>query len=132
MQPRLVVADKAPGFLQEVELRNNPDTKPMQFERRRAPRHAFGGVTEMSAGHADSHIIGLIAEISRFGCFVRTHASMPVGTTISLRITHDGSELTAHGEVAYVLFEKGVGIKFAEVAAEDAALLEAWLRQTCV
>jgi hypothetical protein len=130
MQLRLVVDDEVPGFLQEIELGNNPDTKPMQFEHRRAPRYAFGGVAEMSADHSDSYIIGLAAEISRFGCFIRTRTSMSVGTKISLKITHDGSELTAHGEVVYALSEKGVGIKFAEVAAKDAALLEAWLRQT--
>ena len=83
----------------------------------------------MSAGHSDSYIIGLVAEISRLGCFIRTSASVPVGAKISLKITYDGSELTARGEVVYVLSEKGVGIKFAQVAAKDAALLEAWLRQ---
>ena len=84
----------------------------------------------MSAGHSDSYIIGPAAEISRFGCFVRTYASVPVGTQINLKITYEGSELTAHGKVVYVLPEKGVGVEFAEVAAKDAALLEAWLRQT--
>jgi hypothetical protein len=130
MQPRPVATDEDPELLEEVELKNDPDTKPMQFERRRAPRHAFGGVAEISAGHSDSYIVGLAAEISTSGCFVRTFASMPVGTKINLKITYDGSELTAHGEVVYVLSEKGVGIKFAEIAAKDAALLEAWLRQT--
>ena len=105
-------------------------TQPMQFERRRVSRRAFGGVAELSADHSNSNIIGLAAEIGRFGCFVRTSASIPVGTKISVKITYDGSEVTASGEVVYVLSEKGVGIKFAEVLAKDAALLEAWLRQT--
>ena len=104
--------------------------QPKQFERRRVPRHAFGGVTEMSTGLSHSNIIGLTAEIGRFGCFIRTCASIPVGTKISLKITYDGREATAPGEVVYVLSEEGVGIKFAEVAAKDAALLEVWLRQT--
>jgi len=130
MQARLVVADEARECLQEFELRNNPNTNPMHFEHRRAPRYAFGGVAELSGGHSDSRIVGMTAEISRFGCFVRIHASLPVGTKISLKITHDGSELTAHGEVMYVLAEKGVGIKFAEVRVKDAALLDDWLRRT--
>jgi hypothetical protein len=50
------------------------------------------------------------------------------GTKISLKITYDGSEVTASGEVVYVRSEKDVGIKFAEVLAKDAALLEGWLR----
>ena len=55
MQPSLVVTDEAPDFLQEVELRTNPAPKPMQFERRRAPRHAFGGIAKMFVGHSDSY-----------------------------------------------------------------------------
>jgi hypothetical protein len=105
-------------------------TQPMQFERRRVSRRAFGGVAEMSADHSDSNIIGLAAEIGRSGCFVRTSASIPVGTKIRVKITYDGSEVTASGEVVYALSEKGVGIKFAEVPGKDAALLETWLRQT--
>jgi hypothetical protein len=53
-------------------------TQPIQFECRLVSRHAFGGVAEMSAGHSNSNIIGLTAEIGRFGCFVRTCASIPV------------------------------------------------------
>lgn len=129
MQSRLVVTDEEPELLWEVELGNNPDTKPSQFERRRAPRYVFGGVAEVSAGRSDSYIIGATAELSRLGCFVRTDASMPIGAKISLKITYDESELRADGEVVYIVQGKGVGIKFAEVAAKDAALLEAWLRQ---
>jgi hypothetical protein len=105
-------------------------TEPMQFERRRVSRHAFGGVAEMSASHSHSNIIGLTAEIGRFGCFVRTCASMPVGTKINLKINYEGNEVRTPGEVVYVLPEKGLGIKFAKVAAKDTALLEMWLRQT--
>jgi hypothetical protein len=106
--------------------------QPIQFERRRVSRHAFGGVAEMSTGHSNSNIIGLTAAIGRFGCFVRTCASVPVGTKISLKINYRGSEFKAPGEVVYARSEEGVGIKFAEVAAKDAALLEAWLRQTAI
>ncbi len=107
-------------------------TKPMQFERRRVSRHAFGGVAEMSAGDSDSYVIGLASEISRFGCFIRTSSAVPVGTKVSLKITYDESELTAYGEVIYVQSNYGVGIKFADFSAKDASLLESWLRRTTI
>jgi hypothetical protein len=107
-------------------------TECTQFDRRRAPRHAFGGVAEMSAGRSTSNIIGPTAEIGRFGCFVRTCASVAVGTKVSLKINYGGSEFASPGEVVYVLSEKGVGIQFAEVAAKDEALLEEWLRQNTI
>jgi hypothetical protein len=105
-------------------------TKPIRFERRRAPRCAFGGVVEMSFNQSDSYFMGLTAEISRSGCFVLTSASVPVGTNVSLEINYGGSKFTARSEVVCALPEIGVGIKFTEIAAKDAVLLESWLRQT--
>ena len=96
-------------------------------ERRRAARRPFGGVAEISGALPDDHIVGLATEFSRFGCFVRTHKSIPVGTKVSLTITHHGDECVTPGEVVHVLAQKGMGIKFEPATPRDEALLEDWL-----
>ena len=52
---------------------------------------------------------------------------MPAGTKVRLKITYDGSQFTAMGEVVHVLSGRGIGIKFTEVAPKDEALLKVWL-----
>lgn len=102
------------------------------FEYRPVPGRRSGGVVEIAAGHANKYIIALVGELSRFGCFVRTCESMPVGTKVSLKITDNGSEFSTPGEVAYILSEKGMGITFTLATRKDEALLEAWLRHITV
>jgi hypothetical protein len=100
------------------------------FERRRAPRIAFGGVAEATSVNPDTYIIASTTGLSRFGCFVTTRVTMPIGTTVGLKITHEGRVFNASGEVVYVLPERGIGIKFIPAEPSDVAVLEAWQRQT--
>jgi hypothetical protein len=86
-------------------------------------------VAEISAADPKLYVIGSASELSRFGCFVRSKASIPAGTKVSLKITYDGSAFNGAGEVSHVLAETGMGFHFAPDTAEDEALLQAWLRQ---
>ena len=64
-------------------------------ERRRVARGAFGGVAEITAAHPDTYIVASTAELSRLGCFVTTKASMPIGTTVGLKISYEGRVFTS-------------------------------------
>ena len=75
-------------------------------------------------------IVAPIDELNRFGCVVKTSASIPVGTEITLTIIHNGEYFTAPAKVKYVSPERGLGIVFSEVGTRDAALLEDWLSQS--
>jgi CheY-like chemotaxis protein len=103
-------------------------SQPMPLERRRLWRHLFGGVVELSTIPPRTPIIGSTVDICRLGSLVQTRESMPAGTKIGLKITYDGSQFTAMGEVVHVLSGRGIGIKFAELAPEDEALLKVWLK----
>jgi hypothetical protein len=102
----------------------------MDIDRRRTPRRAFGGVVELSAAGPGVYIVAKTTEISRFGCFVSTSQSLPLGTKVSLKINLEDTEFSASGEVAYVLPGKGLGISFAAATHNDEVRLEEWLRQT--
>jgi CheY-like chemotaxis protein len=102
-------------------------SQPVPLERRGLWRHVFGGLVELSTIPPQTPIIGSTVDICRLGCFVQTGESIPAGTKIWLKITHDGSQFTAIGEVVHVLSGRGIGINFTEVAPKDAALLKVWL-----
>jgi hypothetical protein len=101
----------------------------MDIERRLTPRHAFGGVIEISAVQPSVYFVAQTTEVSRHGCFVRTPQSLPSGTEIRLRITHGGREFNASGRVVYVLPEKGLGVSFSEITNADNVLLGKWLKE---
>jgi hypothetical protein len=99
----------------------------MDSERRRTPRLAFGGVVELSAPDLNVYLVAKTTEVSRFGCFVRTPQTLPLGAGLSLKITHEGNEFNASGRVAYVLPQRGVGISFTAATDGDNELLGRWL-----
>jgi hypothetical protein len=100
----------------------------VEFERRRFPRHAFGGVAEVSSSEPSAYIVGKTTELARLGCFVQTCHALPVGTEVSLKISYEGIEFDAFGTIAYTLPGKGMGISFVPSTTIDEALLDEWLK----
>lgn len=101
---------------------------PPEMERRSQSGEAFGGVAEITTIDPHAFIVAPTAKLCRFGCFVRTSTSLPVGTTVSVRITHEGHEFNAAGEVI-TSSEKGVGIKFKMTDFIDEPQLQSCLMQ---
>ena len=103
---------------------------PLVRRRRRTPRYPFGGVAEVTAAGSGRHLIALTGELGRFGCFVKTITPFPSGEEVSLKITHDGREFAASGEVVYALPTEGMGIAFGAIQASAyEAVLESWLAE---
>ena len=96
---------------------------------RRVPRRAFGGVAEITTAEPGAYIVASTAELSRYGCFVKTQQSLAIGTKVSLKITYEDKVFNRSGEVAYILPENSMGFRFTTTTPEDVALLEEWLRQ---
>jgi hypothetical protein len=63
--------------------------------------------------------------LSLFGCYVHTTDPFPVGTKVSLRITHGGTSLAALGKV--VQPNSGMGVAFTAIEPPSQAILEKWL-----
>ena len=98
----------------------------IELERRRTPRHPFGGVAEVTALGSGKYFVALTKELGRFGCFVKTTTPCPAGESVTLRITHGGREFVVSGKVVYVANE-GMGIAFGPIPVGDQAVLEDWL-----
>jgi PilZ domain len=102
---------------------------PLNAERRRTPRHPFGGVAEVTDAKSGKYLVAVTGEISRRGCFVKTATPFPTGESVSLRITHDGKAFAVTGMVVYALHGKGMGIVFGVIPSDDQRILEDWLAE---
>jgi PilZ domain len=102
------------------------------MQRRRTPRYPFvGGVAELT-DTSGKYLVAGTAQLSRFGCFVRTRTPFPAGVPISLRITYDGREFSAASEVVYALPDKGMGLAFKTIPSGHEEVLENWLMQCAI
>jgi PilZ domain len=110
----------------------NPSDGQQTMQRRRTPRYHFvGGVAELT-DTLGQYLVAGTAQLSRFGCFVRTRTPFPAGVPISLRITYDGTEFVADSEVLYALSDKGMGLAFRSIPSGHEEVLENWLTQCAV
>jgi hypothetical protein len=111
----------------------NPSDGQQTLQRRRTPRYHFvGGVAELTDTSSGQYLVAGTAQLSRFGCFVRTKASFAAGVPIGLRIIYDGIEFAAASEVVYALPDKGMGLAFRSISSGHEEVLENWLTQCAV
>jgi hypothetical protein len=80
-----------------------------------APR---GAVAEIFVDQPVAHVVGMLANVGRLGCFVRTRAAIPDGAKVRLKVSHEEGEFETSGEVTYLVPERGVVIKFSEARPE--------------
>jgi hypothetical protein len=102
----------------------------MDFIRRRAVRHYFGGPAEVTDLDSHTRLLALTTDLSVFGCFVRTRHPFPEGTKITLKITHEGVVFANYGNVAHVQANKGMGIAFGAVDRQAQVVLDRWISQS--
>ena len=99
----------------------------MQLERPRARRYPFVASIELTELQSETQTREQTSDLSLFGCHVNTGKSLPVGTTVWLRITHQNAHFEALGRVANVWSKTGIGIVFTKVEEKDQLVLEKWI-----
>ena len=67
-----------------------------------------GAVAEIFVDQPTTHVVGMLANVGRLGCFVRTRVPVPDGVKVRLKVRNGESEFEASGEVTYLVPEKGV------------------------
>ena len=98
------------------------------YPRRSDLRYSFIAKIEVTDPSA-KQIIAVTSNLSRYGCHVPTTTPFSPGTSVKLRIEHDGKTFESEGKVAYALSGAGMGIHFGNVPAEERVVLKEWLLQ---
>ena len=101
----------------------------MQPERPRARRYPFVASIELTELQSETQTKEQTSDLSLFGCQVNTCKSLPVGTTVWLRIAHQDASFKALGRVANVRPKMGIGIVFTKVEEKDQFILEKWIAE---
>src|SRR5215469_11235213 len=104
--------------------------QPMTQENRRAPRQQLIASAELIDVRSDARMKARTSDMSVFGCYLDTMSTLPPGTDVKLKITHNGATVTVVGMIANSQPHMGMGIRFTEVSVDDLKLLRTWLRAT--
>ena len=99
----------------------------MQLELPRTRRYPFVASIELIELQSEAQIKEQTSDLSLFGCHVITAKPLPLGTTVWLKITHQGAIFKATGRVANVRPTIGMGIVFTKVEEKDQLVLEKWI-----
>ena len=97
-----------------------------QEERRLHDRSRL--IVDVYFNGADATGVASTKDISLGGLYMNTHATLPEGALLTLRIPLGGDrQIVVSGEVMYSNPGRGVGVRFRELSDEDRRLMESEL-----
>jgi PilZ domain len=96
-------------------------------KRRAVPRYDFIATAELRDPVNEIQLSGRVTEISRKGCYVDILNTLPVGTALSLEVSHDQGRFVAKGTIIYAHPGLGMGVAFLDPTEEQLMLLDSWL-----
>ncbi len=99
----------------------------MEYEvARQTPRYSFVVDVEVTDVRLGIQIRGRTKTLSLFGCGVDT-SKFAKGTTVTIKLSHRGTEVKALAKVVYSSSDLGMGVAFTSVEPEDEMILEGWI-----
>ena len=119
-----MLAKLSTGTYIESQQRGRP---PIPSGLHRASRYPFAASIELTDVRSERLLTARTTNLSLFGCYVYTTGPFPVGTKVSLKITHGGTSLAALGKVVHSKPNSGMGVAFTAIEPPSQAILEKWL-----
>jgi len=101
----------------------------VNYERRRAPRHAFAAIAEV-IGMPHGVRVGRVKDLSLQGAYVALSDPFPANAQVQVALSTEHLVFRCQGTVAYSSKGIGMGISFREVLPASQAVLEEWLRES--
>lgn len=96
-------------------------------EKRRTPRIPFVAVAELAEMESGASLTGQVSELSAYGCYVEIVNTLPIDTTVTIKIFADAECFEAKAKVIYAHPNFGVGLVFQELSLQNGNLLRQWL-----
>jgi hypothetical protein len=98
----------------------------MESRKPRAPREPLIADAEVYDQQSNQTIPGRTSDVSIGGCFVETPEVLPLRTVIRLKLFFNEETLTLFGDVVRADPEKGMGIRFRTLDANQISVLKGW------
>lgn len=101
------------------------------YEKKRvATRHRLRVNIEITDLGSGLTLTGITSVLSVRGCGVEMPRSLSRGLRVSIKLTHNQSELVVIGRIAYCRPNVGMGIEFIAVEPKVEAVLREWVGET--
>jgi hypothetical protein len=105
------------------------DVPSEQASTQRSPRYLFIAKFKATDAISGMQVEGLTTDLSEGGCcLLMRKGPFSQGTPILLEITKNGVRLLANATVVYNLRDQVIGVCFAEMTAEQAAIHAGWIK----
>ena len=98
----------------------------MEANKPRVPRELLVAEAEIFDQQTSQTIPGQTLDVSMGGCFVETPQMLPLRSVVQVKLTYNEESLLLFGEVVRSEPEKGMGIRFRTLDANQTSLLKAW------
>jgi hypothetical protein len=96
-------------------------------ERRRSERHPFSAVADVTEPVSKAGVSVRIADLGLHGCYADSLTVFPIGTVVTLSLTHSGRHFETRAKVVYAKSGMGMGLHFLELSPEMQSMLQEWL-----
>lgn len=91
------------------------------------PRSPFVAIVLEVDPSSSVAITGKAANISLGGCHIDSQSQIATGTTVAIELVHGGESFHAIGEIVYLKFGDGMGIRFTRVDDSNHRMLARWI-----
>lgn len=96
-------------------------------EQRASVRYPFTAEADVTDLQSNARLSARTSDLARGGCFIDTISTFPIGTKVSLRLTHERKIFTTLGRVAYAQQGMGMGLAFTPPEPDQLWILEKWI-----
>lgn len=96
-------------------------------EQRASVRYPFTAEADVIDLQSNARLSARTSDLARGGCFIDTISTFPIGTKVSLRLTHERKTFTTLGRVVYAQQGMGMGLAFTPPEPDQLWILEKWL-----
>jgi len=98
--------------------------------RRATPRHMLVLAAEIVETVSGAKLKGRTSDVGRYGCYIDILNTVPAGSKVRVRLTHEDEVFEATARVVYVSPGLGMGMHFEDpIPPEQVARLERWLQE---
>jgi PilZ domain len=99
----------------------------MNHKTRRSPRFPFIAVVEIAHTESAGKFSCRVSELSLHGCYVDMLNTLPIGSTVAIKIFAESECFEANSKVIYAHPNLGMGLAFEQVSLKSGTLLRQWL-----
>jgi HPt (histidine-containing phosphotransfer) domain-containing protein len=115
--------------LPDIKLANTERSLLENQQARLTPRYSFVVDIELTDVQSGSQIRGQTKNLCLFGCGVDTLHLIPTGTSLTIKLSHEGASVAALARVVYARADLGLGIVFTGIEPEDERILAGWISE---